>query len=1053
MSLPLTSLDGRLTLKGPLGAGGMGEVHRAWDAALERPVAVKFVRGGDPKEANRLLLEARLQARIEHPHVVRVHDTGTLEGRPCIVMQLVEGHTSADLGSEADWRIKVSIAAQAARGLGAAHRMGLVHRDVKPANILVEHTEDGAQARLSDFGLARDEEGGLTRSGLLVGTVDFMAPEQVTGATPVDFRADIYGLGATLYAVLAGRPPFRASQSPTAEAPSTQDLMGNTPGGELHPGDFLRRILEEEPRSLALEVPQLPKDLAVVVAKAMEKEVAARYATAEAFAEDLERVLCGDPILARPMGMLERTTRWVRRYPVPARALGGVAALALAALSFAGWTSFRSRTQSLEAARMGSLAQGMENTLRMAYLSPAFDQKPVLAGIRAQVELLRSRPMGEVSPAGLFVVGKGLETLGDDDGARPYLEAAWARGFRTPEAADSLGFLLGRLYFKAMDRARESLAPIARERREAEAKAAFFEPASNLLEQAAGSGWKRTYREAYLLYLQGRFEESRAKAALVLQEDPSRYEALWLQVITDEREITTAYQTGKMAGIQARIDTMGTRVDEALRWGRSDPALLKLKARNVHFQAVQRRLGQRDGSGLLAQEEAIIQQLKALEGDSYGSLVSQGNVSWERSNIARDKHRELMTAHLRHAGQCYRRAADLAPGDVGIRNTLAQLCADWMLTLKMQGQPREEPLRIGLKAAEEGERLGPNMARSRFVAMQLNRGEGEALDDEGGDSESVYRSGIQKAVSLQATEGPDALQLDSHLAYLHAQLSRVMFRKGGDPHLEITKAAESARRMREHLDVKNVDAILNWNEVVTNVADAMVEFGGDPKALLDLARSTSDEAIKLRPEAVVLCIAKVPILSVEASRRIQAGEDPTPILAEMTARLEQTKAPYGTTIVHWQTRALIAVIEGEALAKQGKDPGKAYQRAKPILEEMVRKFPGFPWSASYLVHLPVIEARWRHSQNLPYAHLAQPALPAAEKVILKFPRQVQTWVDLAALRSMTGNHEGGKEAWDKALALNPRAPDLPDYRGVRELVFAGSPETPRTPLPRSRRTR
>jgi len=107
MSLLLTNLDGRVTLKGLLGTGGMGEVHRAWDAGLERPVAVKFVRSGDPKEADRLLLEARLQARVEHPNVVRVHDTGTLEGRPCIVMQLVEGRTFADLGSEADWRTKV----------------------------------------------------------------------------------------------------------------------------------------------------------------------------------------------------------------------------------------------------------------------------------------------------------------------------------------------------------------------------------------------------------------------------------------------------------------------------------------------------------------------------------------------------------------------------------------------------------------------------------------------------------------------------------------------------------------------------------------------------------------------------------------------------------------------------------------------------------------------------------------------------------------------------------------------------------------------------------
>ena len=1039
MNLLLTPLDGRITLKGVLGIGGMGEVHRAWDAGLERPVAVKFVRSGDPKEADRLLLEARLQARVEHPNVVRVHDTGTLGGRPCILLQLVEGQTLAELDTGTDWRVKVSLAAQAARGLGAAHRQGLIHRDVKPANILVEASQEGPRALLTDFGLARDEEGGLTRSGLMMGSVDFMSPEQVTGAAPVDFRADIYGLGATLYAVLVGRPPFRDTPGPTADAQSTNDLHGATPEGDVHPGDLLRRVLEEEPRSLGAQVPGLPRDLAIVVSKAMEKNPSRRYGTAEALADDLERVLRGEAILARPMGLPERARRWAHRYPVPARTLGGVAVVALAALAFAGWTSFRSRTQSLEAARMGSLAADMESTLRMAYLSPAFNQKPLLAGIRAQVDHLRARPMGQVSPAGIFVVGKGLEALGDDDGARPYLEAAWSRGFRTPESAESLGFLMGRLYFKAMDRARESLAAKARERRESEAKEAFLQPATNLLNQAPGTGWKRGYREAYLLYLQGRFDESRAKSALVLQEDPSRYEALRLQASADERELSTAFQAGKFEGMQARIEAMGTRVDEGLRWGRSDPALLKLKIRTIHFQAVLLRLNGKDGAELLAREEPLIQQLQALEGDSYGSLVTQGNLNWERASEVRDKNRAIMPGLFRSAAEYYRRAADLAPRDVNVRNTLAALCADWIMLLRMQGQPRQEPLRIGLKAAEEGERLGPNMARSRFVAMQLNRSEGEALDDEGGDAEAAYRSGIQKAESLKVTEGPDALQLDSHLAYLHGQLSRVLFRKGGDPNLEIKQAIEAARRMRDHLDLKAVDAVLNWNEVVTNVADAMVEFGGDSKSLLELARSTSDEAITLRPDAHVLGIAKVPLLAVEASRRVQAGEDPTPIFAEMTTRLEQTKKAYGSTIVHWQARALIPVIEGEYQARQGKDPSKSFQRAKPILEDMVRKFPGFPWSAAYLVHLPVLEARWRREQGLSYAHLAQPSLASAEKLVVKFPRQIQTWMDLAALRAMSGNAASAKDAWGKALALNPRAPDLPDYKGFRELVHSPIP--------------
>ena len=382
MKLLLAPLDDRLTLKGALGAGGMGEVHRAWDAVLERAVAVKFLKGSDPAEADRLLLEARLQARVEHPNVVRVLDTGTLAGRPCLVLQLVEGRTFADLEGEVEWRVKVALAAQAARGLGAAHRQGIIHRDVKPANILVEDGEAGPQARLSDFGLARDEEGGLTRSGLLVGTVDFMAPELVLGGAPVDYRADLYGLGATLYAGLSGHPPFRTSQGPTAGGRSTRDREGATPGADLHPGEFLRRILEEEPRPLSALVPDLPRDLAVVVAKAMEKDPAARYRTAEAFAEDLERVLRGEPVEARRRSALDRGLLWARRNRTSARLLVAFLLLLALGLAYIGVAARRAARVALENAQVGAEAASLEYLLRREYLLPAHDLRPAFQVVR-----------------------------------------------------------------------------------------------------------------------------------------------------------------------------------------------------------------------------------------------------------------------------------------------------------------------------------------------------------------------------------------------------------------------------------------------------------------------------------------------------------------------------------------------------------------------------------------------------------------------------------------------------------------------------------------------
>jgi len=319
VSLGLSPLDARLALKGLLGAGGMAEVHRAWDAHLERAVAVKLLRGGGGQEAERVLLEARLQARVEHRHVVKVHEVGTLGGRPCIVLQLVDGRTLGAVGPELPLAARVELVRQAAEGLEAAHRQGLVHRDVKPANVLVEEGHGGERtAYLTDFGLARDEEAAHTRTGLPPGTIDYMSPEQLTRSTPVDFRSDVYGLGATLYEVIACRPPFRA----TGEG-----------GGEAETR-LVRRILEEDPEPLWRAARGVPRDLGLIAARALEKEPADRYPSADALADDLGRWLRNEPVAARRAPPAERALRWARRNRALARVLA--AAFAAVLLSLAG---------------------------------------------------------------------------------------------------------------------------------------------------------------------------------------------------------------------------------------------------------------------------------------------------------------------------------------------------------------------------------------------------------------------------------------------------------------------------------------------------------------------------------------------------------------------------------------------------------------------------------------------------------------------------------------------------------------------------------------------
>jgi tetratricopeptide (TPR) repeat protein len=404
VSLDLTPLEGRLELRGLLGEGGMGEVHRAWDAHLERAVAVKLLRGRDGRDAERVLLEARLQARVEHPHVVRVHEVGALGGRPCIVFQLVEGRTLARLGPELELRAKVELVRQAAAGLQAAHLQGLVHRDVKPSNVLVEEGPGGVRAALlTDFGLARGEEAGLSRTGLPPGTLDFMSPEQLTGSGPADFRSDVYALGATLYAVVAGRPPFRSASGPRG---SDEEMR------------ILRRILEEDPEPLWRAAPGVPRDLALVAARAMEKDPAARYPSAEAFGEDLSRWLRGEPIRARRAAPAEQMLRWAHRNRALARVLAA-AAVALV-LSLAGGYAATYRQWRRAEAEHREAEQRFDDIRRLAgsLLFEVHDAIARLPGSTRARELIVKRAVEYLDR---------LYTSSVDDGVKAELAEAYLR--------------------------------------------------------------------------------------------------------------------------------------------------------------------------------------------------------------------------------------------------------------------------------------------------------------------------------------------------------------------------------------------------------------------------------------------------------------------------------------------------------------------------------------------------------------------------------------------------------------------------------------------------
>src|SRR5579883_141838 len=334
--VPAGAVPDGYEILGELGRGGMGVVYKARQLRLDRLVAIKMIRAGEeavPTVLARFRTEAAAAARVQHPHVVQVYEVGEKNGQPFCVMEYVNGGSLARClaGTPLEARAAGRLLETLARAVQSIHDHGILHRDLKPSNILLHFstpqestavTSDSLQSpscvpKISDFGLAKPvESAGLTQTGAVLGTPSYMAPEQAESRSDsVGPATDVYGLGAILYEMLTGRPPFRGvTMLETLEQVRNHDPL--------------------PPRQLQ---PALPRDLETICLKCLEKAPSKRYVSAAALADDLERFRLNRPIVARAAGRWERGLKWARRRPALAT-LAAALVLGIAAALVGGLT-------------------------------------------------------------------------------------------------------------------------------------------------------------------------------------------------------------------------------------------------------------------------------------------------------------------------------------------------------------------------------------------------------------------------------------------------------------------------------------------------------------------------------------------------------------------------------------------------------------------------------------------------------------------------------------------------------------------------------------------
>ncbi len=535
-----------------LGAGGMGRVFKAWDRSLQRQVAIKLLTPGNPETVERFKREAQSQARVEHPNVCRVYEVGEVNGFHYIAMQLVDGVPLDRLADQLTLDEIAVLVRGAAEGVHAANRLGLVHRDVKPANIMVATGEDGQrQAFVVDFGLARDVAApSHTLTDVVVGTPAYMAPEQARGRT-VDRRTDVYGLGATLYALLGGKPP----------------VVGESAA------EMLLNLLSTEPESLRRRNPAIPRDLETIVMTCLASAPQERYESARALADDLGRFLDGEAVAAQPPSLLSRWARTARRN----RSLVAVSAagVLVAAVLLGLWLhAIHSATRQAELAQQfGHEVERIEGMLWRARSLPLHELTSTRQRAAMQIERLETemRRAGRIAQEpGHAAIGQALYALYEFEEARSHLELAWDAGYRSPEVAETLARVHWELYRRAMGELKKIGDDELRAKRREEITRSLRDPAVRYLDGVVSAGGEGSSAGALRAALEGRPEEAIELARAAFDAEPWRLDAKVLEAAEEMLRAGGLMDRGAYAQAADALARSRAAAEDATRVGRSD---------------------------------------------------------------------------------------------------------------------------------------------------------------------------------------------------------------------------------------------------------------------------------------------------------------------------------------------------------------------------------------------------------------------------------------------------------------------------------------------------
>ena len=827
------STDARYRIEEFLGAGGTGQVYRAWDTVLERHVALKLLRLGSDRAQDEALREARAQAQVSHPNLNKVFDVGVQDGKPYVASELIEGGSLAE-APPSEPRDAARLVRDVARSVHAAHEQGLVHRDLKPHNVLLD-AATGAPL-VVDFGIATPApeatDGDLERDHhASSGTAPYMAPEQIRGGPQARApKVDVYALGAVLHELLAGRPPF-SGDDPIA---------------------VRKQVLSEAPTPLGSS---LPEDLVAITNRALAKDPAQRYGSAAALADDLDRFLEGRPVEAMPSSWGYRGSRFVarNRTAVVVGALVTVAALVAGAL----WLqqTLHQRTQTRLARDFGAQAERLGARLQLAFLAETDDLEPARAVARTEMEEIQRRAseLGAVAE-GPAATALGFATLrlGDFDEAARSFEAAWQSGYRDADVALGFAEATARQVAEAQ-RTLYYLSPTVQrlevERLERDLIAPALERlrfGRSAIEDEASPRSDRAYLDLLEAFLEQEHDRVPELAEAALAAEPHRYEA---RVFTGAALRAGALQSDVGGDGDARREQLLASkgaFEEAARIGRSDPRVfleLCMTEEGLLYDAMRQSLDELEGAAPSC-DRAI-----ALNPTDAEPLIARAALL-QRRGLARARRGVESETALNEARALLEQAIEAAPRSAKAHVLLATQhmyegdTRSWHDTGDHVDHARQATV-----FADRGAELDPSSVWAPFVQGQTQRYLAYMLGDQGEDPSTAVaaaRTHFERALELAPDVGRTWANLGTLLDWYAEQQSRVL---GQDP-TESTRAAIDALQRAAELDARNAIPHSMLGVAHMTAADHLQRSGRDPLEHVDGANAAFETALELRPNSL-----------------------------------------------------------------------------------------------------------------------------------------------------------------------------------------------------------